>query len=307
MPKVTALAFMASVGLVSSAFGQTPVEFGISGVGPGGPNLAGVYTDPYIGYYNNDTALGSGTGNNPAIFSPANATQVAAFCDDFANEVNPPQYWNAYDTSLTALPTGTPPLYYGMTSGSSYTNQGNETIYDSANGQAGVGVSSNALHTLTFSQTAGYIAVAYLAHESQIDTGDASAQEIYSFALWGVFDPALLGSATNPYGSMTGQDLTTARTDLAQALGVGEYYAGLTNGTTQFQNNLGINVQIYSAVGGSPGNTSSPQEFVTVTPASTQGYGVPELSSWATLGLDLGSLALLGVIFRRYRAQLQGD
>lgn len=293
--RLTALAITLGVGLVSTAFGQ--VEFGISGAGPGGPNLAGVYTDPYVGYYNNDTALGNGYGNNPALFSNA-GTQVAAFCDDFSNEVNPPQYWNAYDTQLSALPTTTPPLYYQGTSGSSYVNQGGLTIYDSANGQSGTGVSSAALSTLTFSQTADYIAVAYLAYESQNDASDPTGQEIYSFALWGVFDPGLLGSTNNPYGSMNQQYLNTARTDLAQALGVGEYYAGLTNGATQFENNLGIDVQIYSPVGGSPGNTSSPQEFVTVTPA-----GVPEPSSWASLGLDLGGVSLLGLIFRRYRSQ----
>src|SRR5262249_12712363 len=140
-----------------------------------------------------------------------------------------------------------------------------------------------------------YIALAFLAYESQQDTGDTAAQEILSFALWGVFDPQLLQSATNPYGSMSQQNLNTARADLAQALGVGEYYAALGNGGVQFQNDFGVDVEIYSAVGGSPANTSSPQEFLTVTPASTHSVPMPEPSSWATLGFDLSGVALLGL------------
>ena len=313
--KTVALTITVGIGLVSTVFGQSTTEFGVYGPGPGGPNLAGVYTDPYVGYYNSGlTGLGSATSSSPnystQLWTSSSSTRVAAFCDDFANEIDPPQYWNAYDTNLGSLPTTTPPLYYGGTSGSAYTtSQWNPTIYNSASGTSGSGA---ALGTQTFSQTADYIAVAYLAYESQNDTGDTTAQEIYSFALWAVFDPRLLQSATNSYGTMSQTDLDTARTDLAKALGVGEYYAGLSantaqqNGAQQFESALGIDVEIYSAVGGSPNNHSSPQEFVTVTPASTQGFGpptVPEPSSLASLGFDLGGVALLGLVFRRYRAQ----
>lgn len=304
--RLAALTITVCAGLVTTAFGQTPtVEFGIYSANTS-QSLAGVYTDPYMGYTNGDTALGKGNGDNAGIFNNnPGTTQVAAFCDDFTNDVTPPQYWNAYDTSLASL-NSTSPVYYDGTSGSAYTTGSggwDPEIYDNAQGASSGGGSSNQLKNITLSQTADYIAVAYLAYESQQATGNASLQEIYSYGLWGVFDPSLLGSTNNPYGSMSSTDLNRARADLSQALGVGEYYAGLTNGTTQFENNLQIDVEIYTPVGGSPGSPghapSGPQEFVTVTPTSGQGVQASEASSWASMGFDLSGVALLALLFRR--------
>ncbi|HVZ15530.1 MAG TPA: hypothetical protein VG897_00295 [Terriglobales bacterium] len=303
--RLAALTITVCAGLASTAFGDTPtVEFGIYSANTS-QYLAGVYTDPYIGYYNNNTALGNGTGYNSAIFSSANATQVAAFCDDFTNDVTPPQYWVAYDTSLTAL-TSTSPVYYQGTSGSSYaTSTWDPAIQENNAMGTLVGGSSSSLSSSTFSQIADYIAVAYLAYESQQAMGGsncqacAQAQERYSYGLWGVFDPSLLYSATTIYGSMSSDDLAQARLDLVQALGVGEYYAGLgTNGTTQFVDDLQIDVHVYTPVSGAPGSYG-PQEFVVVTPTPGQGVQAPEASSWASMGLDLSGLALLALVFRR--------
>jgi hypothetical protein len=296
--RLAALTIAVCAGLASTAFGDSPkVEFGILS-----PNtsqyLAGVYTDPYVGYTNGNTALGNGTGYNSAIFSSAHATQVAAFCDDFANDVTPPQYWVAYDTNLTSL-TSTSPVYYQGTSGSSYTTSDwDPTIYENNAMGTLVGGSSSSLSSTTFSQIADYIAVAYLASESQGATGSASAQEIYSYGLWGVFDPGLLQSQYNSYGGhMSSTQLEAAQNDLAKALGVGEYYAA-NGGAQKFVDDLQIDVHVYTPVSGAPGSYG-PQEFVVVTPTSGQGVQAPEASSWASMGLDLSGLALLALVFRR--------
>jgi hypothetical protein len=290
--RLVALTITIGTSLVSTAFGQSPtVEFGISSANLS-QALAGVYTDPYVGYVNGDIGLGDGTGNNSGIFnSNPGTTQVAAFCDDFTNDVTPPQYWNAYDTNLISL-SSTSPVYYQGTSGSSYTGGGwDPTIYENNAMGTLVGGASSSLNSTPFSQAADYIAVAYLAYESQQATGNDSAQEIYSYGLWGVFDPILLQTASNVYGgSMNQTQLDEARDDLAHALGVGEYYAG-HGGTTQFVNDLQIDVNIYTPVDGKPGSYG-PQEFVTVTKT-------PEASSWASMGLDLSGFALLGLVFRR--------
>ncbi len=300
--RLAALTITVCAGLASTAFGDTPtVEFGIYSANTS-QYLAGVYTDPYVGYTNGNTALGNGWGYNSAIFSNANATQVAAFCDDFTNDVTPPQYWVAYDTSLTALNDS---LYYKdnndgyTTAGSQYATTGpggwNPLIYtNSATGDGGTGTK---LSSLLFSQEADYIAVAYLAYESQQATGDASAQELYSYGLWGVFDPGLLQSAYNPYGHMSSTQLKAAQSDLAKALGVGEYYAA-NGGAQKFVDDLQVDVHIYTPVSGAPGSYG-PQEFVVVTPTPGQGVQAPEASSWASMGLDLSGLALLALVFRR--------
>ena len=206
-PSVRGLSFVIGLCLASVAFGQT-VNFGITSAGPN--NLGGVYTDPYNGSVNGNSVL--------------------AFCDDFTDEIGPPQYWTALDTNLSQLPSDT--VYFGVGSAS---------------------------------QTTDYIAMAILAEESLTAT-NATTQEEYSFALWDVFDPTLLPdiSTSDPYGTVDPGEVSQAETFVANALTeAATYSSGLV-----FETETGLNVNIYTPTtnGLTPETASGrPQEFITVT------------------------------------------
>ena len=317
MFKIGSLAFCA-FGLAGSAFGGATcagpncsvTEFGI--LGPGAGVLAGVYTDPYQGYYNNNlTNLGEGRGDSSLWHSPSVA--VAAFCDDFTNDVNPPQYWNAYDTNLAAF-TGT-------------TNV--ETVYY---GTAAQNTQSASL------QAKNYIAMSWLAYQSIVTTSaNIAAQEQLSYALWDIENPAVLSGTDCPdsdkYGCLdpgyglndtSAPNWSAALRDVANALAVADAYlagnvgnagaafesdpcqynsyatgSGIVCGGTQ------VAVSIFSAANLTTGtvdltsNAATPQEFITVTQKSTQSVPMPEPSSLASLGLDLTGVGIAGLLLRR--------
>src|SRR5579872_1176977 len=137
----------------AAAMGQQVVTFGITSAGPN--NLAGVYTDPY-----NGVVCQSGQPNCNSVQN----TPLLAFCDDFFDDVNPPQYWQAFSTDLALLPGEPSTTVYYSTGGT-------------FNGQ-------------TFTETQGYVAAAILAIDSlqarQIN--DVNTENVLSFALWSIFD-----------------------------------------------------------------------------------------------------------------------
>jgi hypothetical protein len=234
--------FAAAIGfcLASTALAAQPVvTFGITSAGP--DNLAGVFTDPYHG-------LIDGT------------TPVAAFCDDFTDDVSPPQFWQALVTNLSELPNSPSSVFYG----------------------------DGTVDGTLYSETTRYIAAAILAVES-LASPDANVRNDLSFALWGIFDPGVLLS-TGPLGSLT-QSLNDAVSARSQALLAASAYAD----GAAYESANSVNVVIYTPTldNSTPSQAGNrPQEFITVQP-------VPEPSAWAALGFDLAGVGLIGLVFRR--------
>lgn len=265
---------------VSAALCQTTVEFGITS--PGNHVLSGVYTDPYQGYVE---AVGGVPGQG--------GFAVAAFCDDFTDDIFPPQFWNAFVTDLSALsdsnlsPVST--VYYGAYS---------PTILTPTQ------------------QTTDYIAVAMLAAESMANMGNAVVQNQLSFALWDIFYPSLLTSDVNAYGTL---DPGTSPSD-PQSINTPNWNAALNYATTAlaaaatyssgaaYEAASGYSVTIYTpetngAVQGI--GTGRPQEFITVhaTTANAVPIPMPESSGLAVIAFDVCCVAVVGLIFRRRKSR----
>jgi hypothetical protein len=221
---------------------------------------------------------GSGANLAGVYTSPYTATisggpTVPVICDDFADESYVPEDWMAYVTSLSSLtPTGTDSVLK----------------WDGA-------VSAPSLL-----QTAAYEVAAILSIDILAAPTGSQAQEDYSYALWGLFDPT--GTSSDPgaftqlanYGDTT--DESNAKTDLATA--IGDVTGNSVNGQSVSAYLSKYDVTIYSydstfGVTGCGGCSGPPQEFITVT-------AVAEPSAPALLGVDL--LGLVGLIFiaRRY-------
>lgn len=269
VPAVVAHAVLIGFGLASAAFSQTTVEFGITAPGPGDNNLSGVYTDPYQGNVGATAANGSGT-----QVVPGTGTAILAFCDDFTDDVSPPQYWTAFQTDLSQL-----------TDGPTVADANPYVYYGDYNGAA----------TLTATQqTTDYIAVAILAVESLNNSGNATVQNQLSFALWDIFNPSVLSSDCNAYGCLDTSgtaNLTAAQNDVASALTAAAAYSS----GAAYEAAAGVNVEIYTPESGGAvdpyGDTSRPQEFITVS--------MPEPSMWAALGFDSAGIGFAAVVFWR--------
>lgn len=188
---LTAAAALALVLFASSPLpAQTP--FAIVGVGIGG-SLDGIYTSPYQGEIGGTFHSGVLSGGTP----------TSVICDDFSNNSYVPEYWTAYDTSLSSINAGT--------------NTPGELKWETANsgGNVTTGASSG-LGSLgdpyagwdLGNQETAYDVAAYLAIEimtcgptNPVDaacTSQASTtSEQLSYALWELFD-ATGGSTVNP-------------------------------------------------------------------------------------------------------------
>jgi hypothetical protein len=244
MTRSVSLAAVALMCFAFGAFGQT-VQFTITSSTSN--NLGGVYTDPYNALINGVTSL-------------------PAFCDDFSDNVSPPQTWTALVTDLSQFSSGTTVSSVYYTTGA---------LAD---------------------QTQDYIAAAILAAKGlqYYQTNPAIANEI-SFAEWAVFDTALLSPSyqTNCSGEgcLGASDLTAANQYLSDALALAATY---TTGAA-YELASGNHVLIYTPTldGTSPQGTGTrrPQEFITVT--------MPEPSSPSLLALYFLGLGCLVFFCRR--------
>jgi hypothetical protein len=209
----------------------------------------------------------------------SNPSPVAVICDDFIDETYFSESWTAYVSSLSNLPSSPPQYSSGMVGGD------------------------------LLNQSQAYTVAAYLAAEIlQTNQSTSSGQEAagdLSYALWGLFDPAVFtdqnnglgGSCTLSFGCLSSGDLTAAENDLAGALTA---VNTMNLNPSDFDAKMGVagvTIYTYDASAGLPTGCSGtcpppPQEFISVNMA--------EPPSPALLGADL--LALAGfLIFARRR------
>jgi hypothetical protein len=201
-----------------------------------------------------------GVYTSPYGISINGSAPVQLICDDFTTDISVGQSWTATVTTFAAIESGT--------------NPPDTPKFTPADIQK-------------------YATVAVLAAELESLTNLASVQagEI-SYALWDVFDPTLLNSTTNPYGTITSGELSAAQNYLtgAEALVAGATTAGIVNlSQISIDGNAIEGMTIYT-----PNPKSASQEFVTVN--------VAEPPSLAVFGLDLLGLGGLMLFARRRRS-----
>jgi len=308
IPKAVFQAALIGVGFVSAVFCQTTAinqEFGITSPGTGTNQMGGVYTDPYQGRIN-ATAV-AGTDGTQVV--AGTGTNIAAFCDDFTNDVYPPQFWNANETDLNAFSdsngTQVTSVYYQVANATQQT-----TDY--------IAVAMLALDSLQAASGTGafgtggvYASVLAGLSGQQLADAKLKAQEQLSFALWDIFDTAVLAHDCTVYGCLdSGANSSTAKT----LSGTPNWYAasnyatdaltaaaGFTTGAA-YENSVHMDVEIYSeanANGVVDTSSSRPQEFVTVTSSGTNFNPTPEPSMLAFLGFDGVGVGIIGLYFRR--------
>jgi len=235
------------------------VTFNLTGVGSGA-NLGGVYTSPYSGNINGGATI-------PVI------------CDDFLDDSYVPESWNAYVTPTSSVVAGTygtpdPYLNWLTAPGSTIT------------------VDGYALNQVQAYTVAAVLAVDIITQAGITTSLGTNAQQDYSYALWGLFDPNAITSSLSGYVN----DQSYAQTFLNAA--VTEVMTGSNatqvqqdvQATTIYTYKSGINPNGPANCGGCSG---PPQEFITVTMA--------EPYSPALLGLDLLGVAGLTLFVRRRR------
>jgi hypothetical protein len=188
---------------------------------------------------------------------------INVICDDFIDNSYVPEQWTAYATQLSTLTSGTPDTELNwLGNGSTITVNGK-----------------------TLNQAQAYTVAAVLAVDILTSSPGSQAQEDYSYALWGLFDPSGASGAftqLNNAGDTT--DLTKAEAYLNQAVS----YVSNSANAAQVQADVDA-VTIYSydpganpngpSCSGGPCASSPPQEFIAVT--------APEASTLVLLALGL--------------------
>ncbi|HZR63554.1 MAG TPA: hypothetical protein VFA85_00305 [Terriglobales bacterium] len=236
------------LGLAAGAIAGPTVQLTItSGSAPDGSYgvMGGVYTSPYTGQVG---------GNGP---------NIPIICDDFSDEVTPPETWTALATNLADL--GAP------TTNNVYWNQGGGATQPSG-------------ETL---QQYNYSVAAYLA-EQIVSTTDETQLGYLSFALWEVFDPSAANSLNSTQQGFAHNDLVSAQQAVT---------AGFANNGLNYLSNFS-NVMIYSATTNgvtpeTPQQPGRPQEFLAVS--------MPEPNLPSLLALDLlGVVGLILFLRRRF-------
>jgi hypothetical protein len=231
------------------------------------PGTGGILTSPYLADIG-----GSSVGTN-------------VICDDFADDSYVPEEWDAYVTTMS-------PSSYTISNGG-YLKWSGATV-----------TGLPALSQQQAYETAALLTEDILtAYNSSGPSGNAA---IYSYALWGLFDPYGNGNPSDagafgtlsPLGTGAGSDFALAQADLLSAANTVLSQGGAAlNGAT-------VTIYTYDAPdtvashGGPWGCNGScpppPQEFITVS-------NMPEPSSVAILGADLFAVAGLVFFLRRRR------
>ncbi len=128
---------------------------------------------------------------------------------------------------------------------------------------------------------------------NQSGTNATIAGEL-SYAIWDIFDPTLLNSVSNPYGTLTTAELNAALADLSAAQTL---VAGVASGGTVNLGALDVGGQaIASLTIYTPNPLGVSQEFLSVTMAPPS---MPEPSYPAVLAIDLMGVVGLILLFRR--------
>jgi hypothetical protein len=200
---------------------------------------------------------------------------VPVICDDFADETYVSEDWTANVTSLSAITS--------------------ETTTNTT-----VKWADSAFNT-GLSQAQAYEAASILSVDILQSASGSLTQELYSYALWALFDPTgtladpgaiawLNANGDNQYVNTIDGYVNAAIADVTNP-------AATINGQTLSQYLSNYHVTIYSYNGGGttcPGVSCPPppQEFITVT--------TPEASSVILMAVDLvGFLALVGFLRKR--------
>lgn len=208
-----------------------------------------------------------GVYTSPYGISVNNGSPVMMICDDFTTDISVGQSWTAIPTTFAALQAGT----YDPTLNPKFTP----------------------------TSLSSYATVAVLAADlmSLPAWNTEQAGEI-SFALWDVFDPTLLNSTANPYGSITTGELNAALGYLhtAQAEVAAATVGGVIN-LSAVVDPLFAGQSISGLTIYTPDPRNASQEFLQVQLSSTGGggsVGMPEPSYPVILAVDL--FAVVGVI-----------
>jgi hypothetical protein len=189
-----------------------------------------------------------------------NGVQTYVICDDFYNDVDLDESWTVQANSVTSAPTSG---LFGTASP------------DSANHNAAVSQGVNV--------TTGYEEVAWLSQQliGSLSTMSSYDQDLYSYAIWAVFDPNGVQAWLDSYGNSA---FWTAVS--------GEVQTASTHTSGNFSN-----VTVYTPVGNeTPNCCGVAQEFIAVGPMSAA-----EAPAAATLAIDFLGLGVLLFVFRRQR------
>lgn len=144
--------------------------------GVAGPSLNGIYTDPY---YASVGPAGLTTGSQ---FTSQNSASIAVYCDDFYDQVQTGQIWQATVTNLGQLST---------------------TTVDSTLMFSG---------TSAATQASDYMAAAWLVEQIAGGTLTTSQTELDSYAIWSIFDPNALQGLSQSDQSLIAEDSQDAFT-----------------------------------------------------------------------------------------------
>jgi hypothetical protein len=211
------------------------------------------------------TAVMGGVYTSPYQIS-VNGTPTLLICDDFTTDVAGNQPWQAGVTSLSQVNTAAvSTLKFGSDS-------------NAALGYATAAVLSAELFALPNVGTA---------------SEDTETAGELSYAIWSIFDSALLNSlnanGSTGYGTLTGAEVAAVNSDIANANAL---VAHATQAGTTNLNEISINGQsISSLIVYTPAPVTASQEFLQISMA--------EPSYPAVLALDLLAVAGLIVAFRR--------
>jgi hypothetical protein len=267
-------------GLVVVVLAASPlvaqVNFNLTGAGSGGPNLDGVYTSPYTGTINGGPS-------------------VPVICDDFSDESYLPEQWTAYQTSLSTIVGGSGPSYLQWKDADS-------------NGAVSAGGTSYAGWDL--SQPLAYEAATVLSIDILQAAPGSTAQKVYSYALWELFDPygslpadpGVIPWLNGASGTVDTATLQAATADVEAAVNQVKGSGFNLSAYLNANNISSVTIYSYDAAGGPPtcsgGSCASspPQEFISVT--------TPEASTPVLLAVDLlGLVALAGFLRKRIMAR----